>query len=337
MKKVGLVTFYNDNFGSILQCFATKITLEKLGYDCVVLYHKEKNIDDNKINFFKRLSKHLLSLRTDPQYILRWLNFKIRKGGLTKKTKEYMDDFVNEFIKPQGLTWNELCKLGQSNDYYAFIVGSDQVWNFNNENDSIYGLEFAHKDKKIALSVSLGVNKFSKKFNDKLKHNVSLFNEISVREESAKEQIKNLCGKEVTRLADPTLLLDRVGWLSIFDNKKIENNDYILVHFLNYPSNLAINRISKIANENRLRVLCIGYDYSIFDKLKWEYIDCGPIDYIKYINDASIVCTDSYHTTLFSINFEKNFYTFERQYIHGNAQTTRITEILNVFKFKEKY
>ena len=38
MKKVGLVTLWKRNYGSALQCYATKYILERMGYQCILLY-----------------------------------------------------------------------------------------------------------------------------------------------------------------------------------------------------------------------------------------------------------------------------------------------------------
>ena len=47
-KKVGLVTLYSNNYGSILQCFATKKTISDMGVGCVVLGRdwKKDNLGD---------------------------------------------------------------------------------------------------------------------------------------------------------------------------------------------------------------------------------------------------------------------------------------------------
>ena len=51
MKRIGIVTLYKDNYGSELQCYATKHYLESLGYHCDVLNEQYKGID----KFFHKL------------------------------------------------------------------------------------------------------------------------------------------------------------------------------------------------------------------------------------------------------------------------------------------
>ena len=45
MKRIGIITLYKDNYGSELQCYATKHYLESLGYRCDVLDERFIGID----------------------------------------------------------------------------------------------------------------------------------------------------------------------------------------------------------------------------------------------------------------------------------------------------
>jgi hypothetical protein len=40
MNRIGLVTIYSKNYGSVLQCYATKKFLRNEGITCDTLYHK---------------------------------------------------------------------------------------------------------------------------------------------------------------------------------------------------------------------------------------------------------------------------------------------------------
>ena len=51
---------------------------------------------------------------------------------------------------------------------------------------------------------------------------------------------------------------------------------------------------------------------------------------MKLVKNASIVCTDSFHGTAFSLNFGVPFYTFERNYGVAAKQSSRILSLLNL-------
>lgn len=337
--KIGLSTLHIKNYGSILQCYATKTFLEKEGYECILLDLKEnrKIFSLNTLKKFIRLAYDSIVYR---QYLKNWFymkkSMKKDSANVQPKTLENMNVFVNKYLEPRDYTWNQLKKLSKNPEYIAFITGSDQVWNLSRKLNPLFFLEFCSREKRIAFSVSCGVycvpNFNIKSFAKKLK----LFDRISVREESIIKPIEELSGIHAIRLADPTLLLSKEEWLELL-GKKCKYENYIFVHFLNEPSQLAIDCINQ-HNTEGLKVICLGYYYTVLNKIKnIDYVDGGPGDYITLINSAKRVYTDSFHTTLFSINFNKIFYCFERQYSHQYPQTSRIMDLLNRFNLKNRF
>ena len=70
--------------------------------------------------------------------------------------------------------------------------------------------------------------------------------------------------------------------------------------------------------------------------------DAGPIEFVKLIKNATIVCTDSFHATAMSINLSIDFVEFIR--FNDNdleSQNSRIYDILNrynlLYKIYNKY
>jgi hypothetical protein len=63
--------------------------------------------------------------------------------------------------------------------------------------------------------------------------------------------------------------------------------------------------------------------------------DFTPVDFLAYIKNAEFICTDSFHCTVFSILFEKDFYTF-RRYANNHAQSTnsRLDSLLSILDLK---
>lgn len=336
MKKVGLITFYKDNFGSILQCYSTKHIVEKLGYQCDILYEKEKN-DMYFVKKCKGLFRIINGILHDKDYMKKRKHIIETPPPLSYKTQKLMDSFILEKLKPKGLTKKEFKILGNKKEYKAFIVGSDQIWNAYNRLLSIYFLEFSPDEKKIAFAVSFGVDNPSISFLNKIKNRVKGFSKISLREESGITIINSISNVHTTRIGDPTILLNDKEWREFSDTNSIPKEKYILVHFLNEPSILAVNAINKLGYELKLEIVCVAYCYKIFRERNWKYFDCNPHEYIGYIDNAEIICTDSYHTTLFCINLQKIFYTFERQYLHGHSQSARIKDLLKRYDMYEHF
>ncbi len=337
--KVGLVTFYKDNFGSILQCYATKVMIERAGFKCIVISQNEDKKEKNgKIKKkLTNLQNLIVNCYSDPTYFARWKRTRRTPVALTLETIEKMNMFVENEIKPKIYSWNDLTQIGYSDEFRFFISGSDQIWNAYNKISPLYFLKFCSDEKKLAFAVSFGVNNPSKFFLDRIKRGIIGYDSISVREKSGIDIIKKISNVEITCIGDPVFMLDKNEWSEFSKNQICISEDYILIHFLDCPNDLAINKIISIQSESKLKVICIAYHYVLFEKLNWEFMDCGPREYIAYINRAKYVFTDSYHTTLFSINLGINFFTFERQYLHGHPQSERIIDLLRRFDVLDRY
>lgn len=338
-KKIGLVTFYKDNFGSILQCFATKIYIEKIGYRCDVLYQIASSVENRNgigvVRKTKTLMKVIVNSLKYKNYYKNWKKSKHATSSLTNESLEKMNRFVDEYIFPIGKSWEELCEIGEDENYIAFVVGSDQVWNMYNGYNPLYFLEFTSQCKRIAFAPSFGVDSPSLEFIELIKKGINKFDDISVREESGKVIVKDTSSKTVQRLCDPTLLITKEEWNSLIAEKTKQL--YILVHFLNEPNSVALNMIDELQRKTDYEIVCIAYKYKCLEKTIWKFKNCDPRDYIFYIKNASVVCTDSFHTTLFSINFNKQFYTFDRQYMHGYPQTGRLNDLLLRYGLQNRF
>ena len=64
--------------------------------------------------------------------------------------------------------------------------------------------------------------------------------------------------------------------------------------------------------------------------------DVGPAEFLSLIKYADHVFTDSFHGTVFSILFEKEFTVFERAKRSGKVNmNSRLTDLLETFNLKE--
>ena len=333
MTKIGILTLYKDNFGSILQTYSTYSYLKELGFECEIL----------KINDSHSLMDKIIRISKQMYLILRYRNYlsdKLKKREASKKdvkllsnkTKELMDAFIKTNLKVTEL--DSRIGFDEINDKYDFfITGSDQVWNGFNK---YYFLVFADRDKRIAFAPSFGAS-MKEYYKKNVKRALSGFDVLSTREESGVKIIKELTGREAVRLADPTILYDRDKWRG-FAVKGIQKCNYILVHFLNKPNVMALQFIEKYIQSHDCSVYCICNRYEEYEQLsRFEFLDINPYDYVALINGANYVFTDSFHSTLFSLNLETQFLTFERQYLHGNSQGSRIEDLLGRVGMQDRY
>lgn len=333
MKKIGLITLYRDNFGSILQAYATYNFVESLGCECKII---QPVYSDSRMDKIKKIPSFLFCCLWYRGFFIDCLKkkkiYSKEVNLLSEETRRKMTDFVNSVFKIDECNLKELWRLNFQ--YDCFITGSDQVWNGYSD---FYFLTFADKEKRIAIAPSFGTNQVKNYSKNKIKRALKGFDTLSVREESGEKIIKELLEKEAVRLADPTVLMSKEEWEK-FSKNGIRKEDYILVHFLNKPNEIAIRYINEYLRDYNCAAYCICNKYDDYSRLlRYEFIDVSPYDYVALIDNAKCVFTDSFHSTLFSINLETQFFTFDRQHFSGQTQRSRVIDLLERTNMKNRF
>ena len=341
MKKIGIATVYTGfNYGSCLQAYASQQFISSMGYNTTLLWYKDGLIKGRDIRIKKLIG---MGMRTfwRPKLFKKTVSTYSNslKKEINDETKKYFLDFQTNKLKVQKYNWNGLKKFANDEDTLACVCGSDQIWNATNIYiDPIFYLRFAPKGKRVAYAPSFGKNSIPDYNKKIIKKYVSDFKYISVREEQGTEIVKNLIGKEVPAVLDPTLILNREQWLKVADDKMNLPEEYILVYFLDKPSEVAISYINEIYNELNIPIISIPYKFEGLSKFKnIQYINAGPEQFINLINKAKFVCTDSFHGMVFSANLNTPFYIFQRHYGTATDQSSRIISILGKLGLKNRF
>ena len=330
MKKIGICTVYTGyNYGSALQAFAVKELVKKSGYTPVVFKLKGSVVKGRDVRIKKFVSIAFRSVfhfkeakKIKNSYI------SLYSKNLTQESKSCFDDFYKNQIEPCFISYKSLKKIAKSDDYLCFFCGSDQIWNSTSLYvDPFYYLRFAPSYKRIAYAPSFGKS-YIPKYNEKIiKKYISGINKLSVREETGKQIIFDLLSKECDVLLDPTLQLTDDDWRTIFNLKNIVGSKYIVAYFLDKPSDLAIQAIKNYAIERECKIIILPYNDKFLDEA--TCYNSGPVEFLDLVNFADCVFTDSFHGTAFSVNFNKNFYTFSRNYGSAHNQGDRIVSFLS--------
>lgn len=292
--RVGIITFINTiNFGASLQAYALQEVLYEFGIEAEVIQYINKQIEEKEKNTGNK--KNIKS-------IIRSI---VMGQGLKKKTLAF-EMYEKEHIKKgKALTDNSRDEI---NNYYdLFITGSDQVWNMSITNkDWTYMLDFVDDNrKKISYAPSFGNSIFPESAKGDTGKYLRQFNSLSVREESGKRLISQICNREATVVVDPTLLLNKDKWEErISFTPKLKN--YILVYF---PHNkkMVFDFVDKLKKKTGLPVVYLSISPRIQPGVKTIY-DASPDEFLGWIKNADYVVTGSFHGTAFSLNFEKQFF-----------------------------
>lgn len=333
--KIGVATVYTGfNYGSALQAFATTRILTKLGMTTELLKLRGGLIAGRDIRIKKLLTIGFRSLcHSGGIKSLKNYRKSISKN-LSEESMALFNSFTNDKLCPIEMSYSELKSRAYTDEYKAFLCGSDQVWNSAVFYiDPFYYLQFAPKDKRIAFAPSFGreyVPGYNKK---RIAKYLSEIPYKSIREASGVNIIKELTGDDAEVLLDPTLVLSADEWRDSLDIRKSNDEKYLLAYFLDPPSELALQTIDKVSKQHGLRVIGLPYQ---MDNIPWSVVSAGPKEFVEFISSASFVCTDSFHGTAFSLNFNVPFYTFERNYGDADKQSTRIVSILDYVGAKSR-
>ena len=185
--------------------------------------------------------------------------------------------------------------------------------------------------KTISYSASFGHSQIPKCFVDIYKDGLSKLNMISVRENTGKKISVELTKRnDVEVLVDPTMLLTTKEWNTIIEKPLNfeENKKYILCYFLGGMSLKVQNEIQRVANEFHCNII------DILNKKSSFYI-LGPSEFLYLEKNAFLICTDSFHSSVFAILYNVPFIIFNREN-SKNLMNSRIETLLDNFKIKNR-
>ncbi len=323
MKKVGIVTIIDYyNYGNRLQNYALSYLLnERFKCHAVTLEgYSNKRISGSVIGWIKeqillcfcRFSG-LANNRINPK-VVRWFNF---------------SEWTKQWIPHRKYYECESLPKDLNSKFDLFVTGSDQVWNcrIKNFRKDDYFLTFAENGKKNSVAASFGVEEIPAAYTKYYYQHLSQFKNISVREDSGAQIIKNLIGKEVPVLIDPVLMLSPEEWKTVEKKTRIDTSQkYVLKYYLGEKN----NEIEKWAEKNGFAV------YDLMDTTKSELYSAGPGEFLYLVRNADLVCSDSFHCIAFSILFSVPFIVYRRQGSE-NYMLSRLESLLNKFEYEDRW
>lgn len=319
MKKVGILTFhYVDNCGAMLQLLALKSFIEQIGYNVEIINYKSHTlcrrnslfrspfcrIKEIKSEDISKISKIYKSLRSIGN-VLKSNLYIAKRLKIKKRFKEFRNEFFSGAIS------NPIERIEQLNfekEYYAIVVGSDQVWNtelFAGEVDSFYFLQNRNLScVNIAYAGSAGGDINEVELN--LESLFCNFNYLSAREKLLAEKIAAITQRQVETVLDPVFLHDVSFW-----KKYIGSNiwgEYILLYPLEGNKEL-YKMIDILRKEYGIKVCELGYRKLYKDSHLIS--DYSPITFLNLIYHAKIIVTNSFHATAFSVILKKEIWVLK--------------------------
>lgn len=336
--KVGILTILNvNNYGAELQCCALYRKLQQLGYDAEVInylfgIHPEHVFDGEKRTVPIPL-KQLIKVKLLPVVQNMFCMFHQKNKRLRNKR---FDEFHAKYNHLTSTVYPSVKSLYEAKfNYDVLCIGSDQVWNYMKG----YSLEpfFACFDKnntkKITYASSIGLSSLSVEAEQVFKKELASFAYISVREQQASEILEKLLNRKIDVVLDPTLILNKQEWIEVAKYDMCPKEKYLLVYIVTIkPCDYVLTLARHIAKQRNLKIVRICRDaypeHSGSDVE--EILTAGPSDFVGLFSKAEFVVTNSFHGTVFSINFSKPFYSVIKSHHSTNSRLTSILKKLGL-------
>ena len=323
--KVGIITFHRArNYGAVLQAYAL-MTYINNNFDGV-----EAELIDYRCKYIEDFYEPVIRMRRPKQFILDVLS----KNRIVKRN-ECFQEFVDSAIKVSTPCDRTNIK---SQPYDRYIAGSDMIWHWHTTEDGeffddAYFLDFVTDDsKKFSYAASFGTEDLPEKYLEHYRKVLSGFNAISVREKSGIKQVKDLTGKDAECNIDPTLLFGGNEWRKIA--VKPSEQKYVLLYEVGGISQELRSAADQIAAQKGCKVITLFSEYNPiqYARTKNGIFGFSPREFLGWIDNAECVLTNSFHGTVFSIIFHKQFLSE----INAWSKNNRSFELMKAVKLENR-
>lgn len=291
------------NYGGIVQNYALQTVLRGMGHEVETI----------------NLKRALLWKKYDISFLKR-----IVKPG-TPKAKRHIRQFIDQHIRLTAPFYNKRDFL--KHDFSAFgaiIVGSDQVWRACYAYPDLYTyyLDFVDSRtagkgiRKIAFSASLGTDaaEYTPEQIQKCGAYIRQFDRVSVRENSAltlmNDVYKWTCKTAPVQTLDPTMLLCKDDYIGISASYGREETQGGLFYYILDMTEEKRSLIRKISSDLGVKPFTVKRkSRRWYDKPEDRMVP--PVEeWLQAFHNARYIFTDSFHGSVFSIIFNKEFIAF---------------------------
>lgn len=298
------------NYGGMMQAYALQKVLRDLGHDVTTIDYNypETSLARKMARLPYRFLQKITGARKAP------INLEAKLPYILENTQQFIKQNIamSEYIDNEA----NLNKHFNVNNYNVVIVGSDQTWR-PQYSPNIYNfyLDFLKQNKnikKIAYASSFGVDnwEYTEEQTAKCAELATLFNAISVREESGVELCKKHLNVKSECVLDPTLLLTKEDYIELLGNKyKGGKGKGVFSYVLdNSQAKMAVTEnVSKQLTTHAFKCQAKCSLGSLTSSSLQDYKMPAVQDWLASFANAEFVVTDSFHGMVFSIMFEKPF------------------------------
>lgn len=298
------------NFGSLLQCYSLKKILTEMGHEVCFLDIEYRKHDDAL----------MMGRKMD-------FSSESGRGGLIGKLHKIDRYAINRLrIKQADLAQNRLfhhfveCTLGVADPHSSYdlcIIGSDEVfncasnapWGFSSQ---LFG-NVKNAAKVATYAASCGattIDRVPEAVREVIRNAFKNVSAFSVRDTNTEQFVKSLTDQNVKRHLDPVVI-------GGFDEEiescqvtaKVPDRYCIIYSYYNRINNPSeISAIKNFCKKHELEIVTVGAPQMWIK----NHLVLTPFEALAVFKGAEFVVTDTFHGTIFSAKYAKNFITITR-------------------------
>lgn len=235
------IKYFHENYGGMLQAYATVSMLEARGLDYELIQYEKKR---TPIGVLKSLPRLLNGVLLNDKY-----EAFLKKKGAKQHPAFAKNDAIRmkAFRKFKEAHFTKLSPVFKGYDalcngarrYSAVVTGSDQLWSPAGLPTNYYNLQFVPDDiRKISYASSFGVKNIPWYQKKRTAAFLNRLDFISMRENRGSEIVKELTGKDVPTILDPVFMFDKKGWEKLIPVKREIAEPYIFAYFWERQQNI---------------------------------------------------------------------------------------------------
>lgn len=322
--KIGIITFHFPvNYGAMIQAYAMQEHLRMMGHEVYIIdyapeYHM--NTYTGKRTWRWCVFGGLRSEIPD-RFFSKFFD------GVRKKRNANFMSFMKKYLSLYPYTPED-----EMSCFDCILLGSDQIWNQQITNNCFDGPYYGDGFKCRVFSYA--ASNRSKELNaaeqqqyrEKLKQLYS----IGVREVQLQKLLQPLTEKKVYLNVDPTLLASPTVYDSL-DLRNPMDGKYVVVYELANHKKVQKMAKSYAKKIGAKVVILVDKTSPLFGKRFDQIAD--PEKFLAYIKNAECVFTTSFHGTVLSLAFKKDFYSIRQ----GNSADMRLDSILSQVNMMDRF
>ena len=333
MKKIGMTTYFTgSNYGSKLQATA------------ISRYFRDRGFDAFFVERFRVWSFMLRHPRMIYARIYNKLNTRNNRAffspvpyAVSEARKARIAQYERDNYRWEAITsaeqWRDMIREGT-----AFMTGSDIVWQPANGYPAFYFTDYAHYAglRRFSFGTSIGARELPRKYHRAYRRYLGSMKQVGVREEYAAKLLRDITGREIEKVLDPTMLLTAGEWDAYAEKARlsvdVDPRGYVLCYFVMHDERYW-EYVRKVKEACGLQVIVLPM-HALDESQPYDVVmDGTPYEFIWLIKHAAFICTDSFHACVFSTIYHKEFYLLRRA---RKAEDDKYDDFLNRYALTDR-